>query len=115
MNTNIKRLWVEDLRQNPDLQGTGKLKRGDKFCCLGRLCEVYRKETGKGEWDDDGIFILQTNDVESYDCVTLPPNVVEWAGLNCVSPSIEGNQLADLNDAGILTFPDIADLIDKHL
>jgi hypothetical protein len=115
MNTSIKKLWVEDLRQNPDLKTTGKLKRGDKFCCLGRLCEVYRKETGKGEWDGNDNFILQINELKFFGDVLLPLEVIEWAGLSSDDPQIEENPLTDLNDAGILTFPDIADLIDKHL
>ncbi len=38
MNAEIKKLWIEDLRAHPDMQGRGKLMINGKSCCLGRLC-----------------------------------------------------------------------------
>ena len=33
--------WIEDLRDNPDLQGKNELLNAyGKYCCLGRLCVV---------------------------------------------------------------------------
>lgn len=55
MNPEVKKLWVEDLR-NPEVkQCTGALNNGSGFCCLGRLTEIFRvsdANTGKHDWVD---------------------------------------------------------------
>ena len=42
MNAEVKKLWIDDLRAHPELQGRERMKSGDgtQFCCLGRLCEL---------------------------------------------------------------------------
>jgi hypothetical protein len=118
MNAEIKRLWVEDLRQNPDLQGTGSLRKGDKFCCLGRLCEVFKKEVGQGEWDHNNDFVL----AGCRDDGLLPAAVVKWAELNDNSPTVTDPEdpdgyagLTELNDGRHYTFAQLADLIEEQL
>jgi hypothetical protein len=117
MNAEIKKLWVEDLRQNPDLQGTGYLRPGNKFCCLGRLCELFKRETGKGEWLESGRFAVGGDS----DNILLVPPVIVWAGMNSINPPVtnpntkSGDNLANLNDSGDFTFPQLADLIEAQL
>ena len=51
MNRQIKDKWITALRSgeyNQDSDG-GYLKTCDGYCCLGVLCDLYVKETGK-EW-----------------------------------------------------------------
>ena len=45
MNENAKK-WVKALRSGEFEQGTGYLRKGDKFCCLGVACAVYQDEVG---------------------------------------------------------------------
>jgi hypothetical protein len=117
MNAEIKKLWVEDLRQNPELQGTGYLRSGNKFCCLGRLCELFKRETGKGEWLKSGRFAVG----DDSDKKILVPPVIVWAGMNSINPAVtdpntkSGDNLAALNDSGRYTFLQLADLIEEQL
>ena len=121
MNPEIKRLWVDDLRANPDLQGRKRLRtvaaEGNKFCCLGRLTELYRKETGKGEWVNKGDFSSGTYFSAKGDppeAWVLPNAVADWAALD-ISPEIGDRSAVWLNDDGGYTFPEIADMIEEHL
>jgi len=36
----VKAAWLEALRSGKYVQGTGRLHKGDKYCCLGVLCDV---------------------------------------------------------------------------
>ena len=40
MNKEIKAKWIEALRSDRYIQGRNVLKRYDKFCCLGVLCDI---------------------------------------------------------------------------
>jgi hypothetical protein len=111
MKATIKTMWTESLRSGEFQKGTGALctvqnvisqrnavsldeatqetKLEDEFCCLGVLCELYRRSTGNGEWvapvTDDGIpyagakhFKVGKEEPEQY---WLPKPVARWAGL----------------------------------
>lgn len=105
MKEEIKKLWVEALRSGKYQQGTGCLRSGAKFCCLGVLCDLHLQETD-GEWALSHIYHGET--------ALLPPLVCDWAGLQGIDPKLDGRFLSAFNDAGS-TFPEIADLIEKHL
>ncbi len=61
MNKTYKKLWVEALRSDKYKQGRNRLRRDNKFCCLGVLCDVFRKRQkkkvirweGNRFWDKD--------------------------------------------------------------
>ncbi len=113
MKARIKKLWVDALRSGEFKQGEGCLKDDDKFCCLGVLCELYRREEGC-EWGTSGRLILSNHDGGAY---YLPPVVQAWAGLSEDNPrvnSAKGAHLAVVNDCGG-TFPEIAGLIEEQL
>lgn len=144
MNKEIKAKWVAWLRDPAHKQTTGALHKDDGFCCLGGLCEVYRQERG-GEWEKHGTFYLDDcAPLTKYRFLggvgTLPMEVATWAGITDPSdrcdPSVPnpfggcgGVKLSTLNDGYLpplfsnrtenetvrLTFPQIADLIEKHL
>lgn len=40
------RKWVKALRSGKYIQGTGRLRVGDSYCCLGVACDI----SGLGEW-----------------------------------------------------------------
>lgn len=118
MNANA-RLWVEDLRTNPP-QAKGRLREGEKMCCLGRACEVYRRETGNGEWvpslSSDSLFKVEG----VSDWSRLPDPVRQWLGLQTREgeyehrlPSSLGHCLSSMNDCGA-TFAEIADVIESE-
>lgn len=109
MNPEIKTKWVAALRSGEFEQGHRQLRKGNTFCCLGVLCELYRRETGDGTWENN--HFLRISDV-------LPSRVSIWAGLSESNPTVEGitcdTSLAERNDAGV-TFSEIADIIDSEL
>lgn len=136
-----KALWLRALRSEEYKQGREQLRApGDKFCCLGVACEEFRKDTGRGEWqEEDGqyrgdyTFVINAeNDDKSWS--SLPVSVVEWFGLPVPSntPDLtladavalsdlrvigkDGRPvpLSNLNDEG-MSFAEIADLIERDL
>jgi hypothetical protein len=63
-------------------QGRNGLRRpNDRYCCLGVACELYRRTTGQGEWQDGAIvdeFFLAGSRSNSF----LPDDVAEYYGLH---------------------------------
>jgi hypothetical protein len=111
MNPQIKQKWVSALRSSDYQQTKGRLRKEDKFCCLGVLCDLYGKENNK-EW--------QHNEVIGYfyenHSFSLPSSVVEWSGIADSNPLVndEIGTLSGLNDRGS-TFNEIADVIEEQL
>lgn len=96
------------------MQAQGQLKDGDKFCCLGVLCDI----SGLGEWEDE-VFNVPSDDPEwcNHEESVLPSVVqkaINWfssdAMLNIRDRDGFWQKLTDLNDDGF-TFPQIADII----
>lgn len=112
MNTRVKQVWIEALRGGEYEQCNGALALNgddfDSFCCLGVLTNIYCEETAQG-FDD-----VATNR-EGLPLGTLPPAVVNWAGLGSDNPIVGDDTLVECNDNRHKTFPEIADLIEKHL
>lgn len=101
MNEKIKQQWIAALRSGKYEQGQSKLKSGNKFCCLGVLCDIspYRSEI-------EGL-------------VLLSQNVQDWAELDSSCGFMKElvsfnnsrcSKLSDLNDKG-MPFSEIADVI----
>lgn len=125
MNKKVKKLLVKALKtgiidngkQKPLMikQGKDSLRptRG-KMCCLGVLCEIYRRETGLGKW-------IKSNDGYHFDkdFGTLPGEVVAWAELKDSNPDIQfgtyEETLSELNDSEDIGFVGIAKLISRNL
>jgi hypothetical protein len=115
MNKRVKKLWIKALRSGKYKQGREALHPSeDTFCCLGVLCEVFRKSTGAGCWSEYGAFIARGTE----DSCVLPEAVMEWAGLDSDSPRLGTRKNAayatTLNDSG-KSFYYIADRIEKYL
>ena len=112
MNEQVKEKWLSALRSGDYKQTKSCLHKGDGFCCLGVLCDLYGKENNV-EWKlvDAGIYY------EFQDKKACPPlSVVEWAGFGSSNPYICSRSLTlgELNDNGS-TFNEIADIIQEHL
>lgn len=120
MNLIVKEMWIEALESGEYKQGMGCLNSGDKFCCLGVLCELAYKEG-----------VVQKHAVEGYEETfydnaddVLPFSVKEWAGLSETNPEVEiedesgdlmNETLIELNDSHELTFKQIAEIIKHNL
>jgi hypothetical protein len=118
MNPQVRDLWVAALRSGDYKQGRGQLRKNDRYCCLGVLCDLHRIETGLGKWIVD---TYKTDKSAAGIRDYLPQTVVQWAGLEErnssvdsflreTNPTVNGNALSRLNDDGS-TFAQIADLI----
>lgn len=127
MNSDVRRKWVTALKSGKYVKCTSRMhaivKGTHQFCVMGVLCDLAEKE---------GITrITHTVDLGdgmqsvAYDdhFTMLPRKVMEWAGLNKQVPTIvvraddgeeERISLAQLNDALMLSFNEIADLIDTY-
>jgi len=88
MFKDIKEEWIKALESGEYKQGTGCLRRtvleDDKFCCLGVLCDLYQKKTGKGRWENSGFGIMFFQKERGQ----LPLEVAEWAGLDSTNPIV---------------------------
>ncbi len=127
MNPTIKAKWTAALRSGEFRQGRQVLRNAPQddgirdYCCLGVLCELHRRETGKGEWFGSRYKTISGDSSAS----SLPGAVARWAGLvNDDGP--DGNPfLSDelgnaysatfWNDIQCARFEHIADLIDRSL
>lgn len=123
MKSNVKKQWLVALRSGNYRKCMGQLKMPGtkntkaKYCALGVLCNIYKKETGKGKWNG---LAFETENSES--CIMLPISVKNWAGLNRESPKLmfDGayRELIGLNDGDSeepLSFKEIANLIEKQI
>lgn len=110
MNPDIKQQWIAALRSGKYKQTQGALRKNNKFCCLGVLCDL----SGLYEWrqhNKEGQIISF-----SYDGVigVLPHAIADWADLEQRDPQTEGGVLSGLNDQGY-TFKKIASIIEEEL
>lgn len=117
-------LLVAKLRSGAFRRGTGRLRRKDRgpdrFCCLGVACEVFREETGEGEWLDNGggdrtSILFHVNGREEWGVLTGA--VAAWFGFPLQNPEVgmargPAKPLAHLNDGGY-SHKRIADLIER--
>jgi hypothetical protein len=109
----IIKKWVVALRSGKYKQGKEKLhkqtKSGDRYCCLGVLCEmaVRAKVLSPPERDcTDEIYYYEMDEGE------LPEVVKQWAGIAGSCGEFEGGSLAEMNDEG-RKFTTIAKLIES--
>lgn len=116
MNQEIKAKWVAALRSGEYKQGEGRLRNGDKFCCLGVLCNLHAQEHPE-------VAATQYDPERYMGKFYAPPCAVRrWAGFALLDDSngpyvqfdLVQTQLPRLNDQG-LDFAQIADLIEDQL
>lgn len=116
MNAKVKQLWLAALRGGEYVQGKHSLHVDSAFCCLGVLCDLHQKTTGKGQWFKSGTDSSQLYKDEdgAYSKVSLPAGVMKWAGLVRDESKTSPGALADMNDRGD-SFLMIADVIEKKM
>ena len=135
MNQEIKQEWIAALRSGEYKQATGLLNNCEGMCCLGVLCDLYAKKHSEVEWvfkQPEEYTGKLNGDLGTLfnEELSLPKEVMEWAGLSERNPSTPISQdaeeafpeaehvwahtLAELNDGG-LTFPQMADVIERFI
>ncbi len=130
MDTTIKAEWLAALRSGKYQQTKGSLRNGNRFCCLGVLCDVVNPKN----WRDDDSYLDQDNVlpgtiVENFDIYDVNPVVHvteeekqlvlarsadEMLTHDKLSLSENRQRLASLNDYG-LSFTEIANIIEREL
>lgn len=120
MTPNAQKL-AKALRSGEYEQAGGALRTTKGYCCLGVACEVYRQETGVGEWIENTRngcyeFVLPDSPRELY---YLPDDVRAWLGFESNKGGVDARNirevlnLAALNDIGE-TFAQIADKVESE-
>ena len=105
--------WVAALRGGEYLQGKSTLRNGDKYCCLGVACDLYRKATWRGEWTpvNDSCWNFKLDgDLSSG---IMPKAVAAWLGLGSRDPTLGDSCATEMNDGG-KSFAQIADAIEQE-
>lgn len=127
MRKEIAEKWVAALRSGEYGQTVGYLQAGRGHCCLGVLCDLHLRETGRGEWRPPG-----SGDSPHTRCYrddlgvdgeyTPPPGVLAWADMAedpCVQfrhsdGSVDIEELVTLNDYCGFSFERLADVIEEQ-
>lgn len=129
MREEVKNKWVKALRSGEYEQGTGKLHKDGKLCCLGVLCELAKEDLK----DELSIYKSKLGYVFYGEKAEVPPTEVrDWSGMDhCqgelkevvpvlmvpyrddVEKMIDAKYLTDFNDNGY-DFNQIADLIEQN-
>ena len=110
--------WLAALRGGEYKQGRNRLKAGNKFCCLGVVCDMYAKEN-KIKWEKT------FNESKSLlgERLCLPNEVIKWLGVRSSNGMFNKDikakdrynaSLISLNDQAGMSFKEIADFIDEH-
>ena len=119
MDPAVKQMWIDALRSGKYKQGTGHLRVGDQYCCLGVLCDLAVQNQIIQE-NQEPVFYNYGN---AKEVTFLPAEVLFWAHLMTNNPKVPmeaGNgviyeSLVYCNDKMLLDFNQIADLIEKYL
>lgn len=114
MKRSIARQWAKALESGEYKQGIGRLRNGDKFCCLGVLCNLHAQAHPE-------IAGKQKNKNNYLDMLgELPYQVMKWANVKNNEGHFYDSQnllecnLITLNDTEKLNFSEIAKVIRKH-
>ena len=115
MFRDVKQSLARALRLGGYAQTRDFLKRKNRFCALGVLCELYRLNTGDGEWV--GPFEGKNNVQDAYCYQTdngewsteLPSQtILQWAGIT----EDFAMRIYKLNDIERQTFAGIANFVE---
>src|SRR5690242_10707227 len=117
MKQDIKNKLSAALVSGEYTQGHGALRINDTYCMMGVLCDLYRKDTGCGEWVPDVIpggehKYYSFRDAFGEENAAFPPDgVALWADL------CDGEWMTLLlwNDRTRYPFVDIAQKIQTEL
>ena len=106
---NVLKLWVAALRSGKYKKCKGELRKGNKFCVLGVLCDLHRKHgpiKDRAKWakEDGG------NSYSYGDLFFSAPRCAEkWASINCYG------ELSYNNDDDGSSFKQLAKKIERMI
>lgn len=128
MKTEVKKLWLDALRSGEYTQTTGELKNSEGYCCLGVLCDIAVKNGVITEIEDGYLSQRDVADSNYIENATLPIEVMYWAELDSVNPTITLDEyccdscnnniaydLSELNDNKNWSFVQISEVIEEQL
>ena len=103
INSIIKQAWINALKSGEYKHGQYALHSKDTFCCLGVLCDIYRKELQDKELkiiNLDWVRNVRWGEGSSHfeflsNIYSLPIEVKQWAG---GIENFHENKLASIND-----------------
>jgi len=103
MKTVTKAEWIDALKSGKYKQGEGRLRRDDRFCCLGVLCDLMEVP-----------YTLNGDDGAVYDFGNrLSTTMISGSILDQMGVRIKPASLAKMNDSGY-QFEGIAKYLDRH-
>lgn len=114
LNAKVKNLLIRELRLGSRCQTRDFLKRGNKCCVLGLICELFHLETGIGSWEGpyqgkQGVTDAYCFLVDNEWSIELPSaRILSWAGMTTEF----AKKLYQLNDIERQTFAGIANYIE---
>jgi hypothetical protein len=108
LNKVVAAKWVAALQSGEYAQTQEALRDTKGYCCIGVLCDLYRKEVGNADWDkkDSEVFIVgypldawagNDDDAEAMEDNEAPRAVKKWSGLDEVPQGV----YIKMNDAGV--------------
>ena len=121
--------WIKALRSGKYKQGRRQLRSGDKYCCMGVLCDI----SGFGKWENRSDIDAIGNDNYSYvvdvyvggdkveekqrESFYIPDIVATLAGIAPRGRGLSSNEksLTYMNDFLELSFMEIADWLEGKL
>lgn len=107
MKQDIAELWARELPKYK--QGKHRMRNGDRFCCLGVLCNLHAQTHPK--------FAKTQTNPDMYDGAfeCLPEVVMQWVGMRSADGKYAEScgSLAWDNDSGV-NFDTIAEIILKR-
>lgn len=123
LNPEVKAKWVAALRSGKYVQGTGRLCRDGKYCCLGVLCDVMGA-TKKQEPCFAGHEVVRFEYGDGNSVDVLPHTISNEVGITIgghLNRPIEDpngttpfNSLWELNDCAGYDFNQIAQVIEEQ-
>lgn len=109
MKRSIARKWAAALESGEYKQGKGQLRKGDKFCCLGVLCNLHAQAHPEiaGKEKAKSLYLGHRS--------TLPCEVAEWAAMRSNNGYLSYDiDLVRMNDDKGKAFAEIAKVIRKY-
>lgn len=110
MNRALKEKWLKALRSGKYKQGTRLLRYGDdgdKFCCLGVLCDIQGRRWRQNKKPFAGYSIVTEGEFDAT-------GTKDTRLLQDVGGHFYAVELMDMNDGG-KSFDQIADWIEENL
>jgi hypothetical protein len=109
MKRSIARKWAKALESGEYKQGKGRLRDGDKFCCLAVLCNLHAQE------HSEIAAVQKYKSVYLGEKAVLPLEVQVWAGMTSNDGYITyDSSLIAMNDREDKSFAEIAKVIRKE-